>query len=378
MQIFEEKKNCCGCTACMVSCPKKAITMVEDEEGFLYPSINEKLCVECGICKKVCPFIIPYSSDEVTEVEVYAIKHKSEGIRMESASGGVFTALSDEIISNEGVVYGAKFDENFNVLHSRAINRKERNSFRGSKYVQSFMGYTFKQVKKDLIEGKYVLFTGTPCQVAGLNKYLNKKYENLLTCDIVCHGTPSPKIFSEFIEYIQERNDSKVLNLSFRDKEQGWENQKWKVEFRDGNSYVEGKDLRIFRRFFYKHYIHRPACHNCKYTNLKRPSDITIGDFWGDKEAIAKFVDNKGISLVLINTSKGEAILNDIKKDVELIKCDINKSLQPQLKYPTEKSEARGAFWKDYYSKGFKYVAKKYGNYKFSDKVKICIKKILK
>lgn len=378
MIVFEEKNSCCGCTACMNSCPKKAIIMKEDEEGFLYPSINKELCVECGICKSVCPFIDTTSYDRLLEIEAYGAKHKSDDIRMQSASGGIFTAISDKILASGGVVYGARFDENFNVIHSRATNKIDRDKFRGSKYVQSFLGFIFKQVKRDLEEGKYVLFSGTPCQVAGLNNYLKKDYEKLITCDIVCHGTPSPKIFAEFIEYMEKRQQSKIIDLSFRDKEQGWENQKWKIEYKNGKAFVESDDLRIYRRLFYKHYIHRPSCHNCKFTNLERPSDITIGDFWGDKESISKIIDNKGISLVLVNSIKGKIILQDIKNDIELISCGVGRCMQPQLEYPTEVAENRNDFWDDYNYKGFEYVAKKYGSYKWIDKVKISIKKILK
>ena len=223
MLLYERKEECCGCTACMSICPKQAITMISDEEGFLYPSINQELCIECDLCKQVCPFSDNYrTSGNYDQPLVYAAKHKDDKVRMNSSSGGMFTAISDYILDNDGVIYGAAFDENLVVRHQKAETAEDRNKFRGSKYVQSNLNGIFGDIKNELKKGRTVLFTGTPCQNAGLRAFLNKSYDNLYLCDIVCHGTPSPLMFENYIKYCERKNKSSIKEYYCRFKGKGW------------------------------------------------------------------------------------------------------------------------------------------------------------
>ena len=249
MLIYERKEECCGCTACMSICPQQAITMIADEEGFLYPSINQELCIECDLCKKVCPFSDNYrTSGNYDQPLVYAAKHKDDNVRMNSSSGGMFTAISDYILDIDGVIFGAAFDENFVVRHQRAETVEERNKFRGSKYVQSNLVGVFKDIKNELNKGRTVLFTGTPCQNAGLRSYLNKNYDNLYLCDIVCHGTPSPLIFENYKSFMQKKYKSRIKELSFRDKLLGWRSQAVGIQFINQKAYTKEASEDIFYR----------------------------------------------------------------------------------------------------------------------------------
>ena len=374
MILFYDKKDCFGCTTCKNSCPKEAIKMKEDEEGFLYPVIEKSKCIECGICKKVCP--MNNYNKLFNKPLVYAAKNIDDSIRMKSASGGAFSAISDYVLENGGVVYGASYNDKFKVEHKKAINKEERNKFMGAKYVQSNLNNIFKDVKEELEDNKLVLFTGTPCEVAGLNNYLKKDYDNLINCDIVCHGTPSPKIFEEYIKYIENKYN-KIRSISFRDKESGWKNQKWKIELEDKKVLLDSADVKIYKRIFNKHYAQRPSCHHCKFASLKRPSDITLGDFWGIEKAIPDFSDEKGVSLLLVNTSKGKEILNLIKDKLDLRESNCESCMQPQLDHPTKAADNRKEFWQDYLKNGFEYVVEKYCRYSKLDKLKIFIKKFL-
>ena len=377
MILFDNKKDCSGCTACKNSCPKEAIVMKEDEEGFLYPEIDKDRCVECGICKKVCPISNRSKDESSKEPLVYACKNIDDSIRMQSASGGAFSGISDYVLEQNGVIFGACYNDKFKVEHRKAANKLERDKFRGAKYVQSNLNDIFKDVKEELEEGKLVLFTGTPCQVAGLSNYLKKDYSNLLKCDIVCHGTPSPKIFEEYISYIEKHKENKIKNISFRDKESGWQNQKWKIELENGTVLLDDDDVKIYKRIFNKHYAQRPSCHDCRFTNLNRPSDMTLGDFWGIEKAIPGFADNKGVSLLLINTEKGEGIFNLIKDKLILKQSDCKSCMQPQLDHPAKAADNRMDFWNDYRENGFEYVVNKYCRYSKMDKLKIFIKKFI-
>lgn len=218
---IEHKQNCAGCTSCMASCPKNAITMEKDGWGFQYPSIDMKKCVNCGLCDKVCPFV-QSSSAKLPIQEVYAVKHRDAEILKESTSGGIFTAISDYVLEQGGVVYGAAFDENMVVRHMRATTPEQRNRMRGSKYVQSDMGDIFTQVKQDIIKKKKVLFTGTPCQVAGLKNFLKNATDGLICLDLICHGVPSPVIYKEHLNFLSEKMKMNVLDYKFRPKDWGW------------------------------------------------------------------------------------------------------------------------------------------------------------
>ena len=373
--VYDKKELCSGCGACSHNCGLNAIQMKSDEEGFFYPVINQELCVDCGKCRRLCPFVKGNTKDGIPKV--YAAKNLSDTDRLHSASGGIFTLLSNIVFRNGGVVYGAVFDSDMQVIHRCAASVEERNPMRGSKYVQSNLEHIFLQVREDVKTGKIILFTGTPCQIAGLKAFLGKEYSNLYTCDIVCHGVTSPKIFREYLSYIEEKYYSKIKNISFRNKEQGWDQQKWKMELESGQILLDNKDVNIYKRLFYSHVIQRPSCHECPYASIRRPGDITLGDFWGIENSLPDFKDELGVNVVLVNTPKGVDFFEKIKDKVSYIESDVKSCLQPQLQYPTKKSKKREMFWKDYKQKGFSYVAKKYGMVGFTDRLKGKIKKLI-
>ncbi|MBQ7067113.1 MAG: Coenzyme F420 hydrogenase/dehydrogenase, beta subunit C-terminal domain [Lachnospiraceae bacterium] len=375
--VYSEKKYCSGCGACSYSCKLNAIQMKPDEEGFLYPIINPELCVQCGKCRKVCPFIKENTKNGIPKV--YAAKNASDAERKSSSSGGIFTLLSDAVLESGGVVYGALFDSKMQVIHKCASSKEERNSLRGSKYIQSNLKHIFLQVQQDALEGKKILFTGTPCQIAGLKSFLGKEYSNLYLCDIVCHGVSSPQIFKDYIFYIEKKYQSKIEEISFRDKEQGWTHQKWKIKLQSGQILLDNTDLRIYKNLYYGHVIQRPSCHVCPYADIHRQGDITLGDFWGIENSLPDFKDELGINVVLVNTHKGTELFENesIKERLIYVKSDVKSCLQPQLQYPTEKSKKRERFWQDYQKSGFYFVAKKYGTLNMIGIFKQKIKRVL-
>lgn len=386
-KVYTMKNNCSGCTACRSICPKNAIKMEVDVEGFSYPKINQDMCINCGLCVSVCAFKEGYRIKEnMIEPDVYAVKHKSDSVRMSSTSGGMFTAISDYVLDKGGVVYGAAFDNEFNVIHLKASSKDTRDKFKGSKYVQSDLRDTFLNIKCDLMNGKFVMFSGTPCQTAGLSSFLNNMdTSKLYLCDIVCHGTPSPLIWREYFNFIIRKFNRRIEKFWFRYKADGWRGSNIGVLFKDGSSISNTPLLQLYNRIFYSSLVTRPSCHECKFANMTRPSDITIGDFWGIEKCIPNFEDNMGISLVLVNSLKGQHIFDSIKETIYYIKSNSNDCMQKNLKEPSEINPMREAFWKDYQNGGFTKVVSKYFYFGTSgrirrkvENVKIKINRIVK
>ena len=380
IELYSKKEQCCGCTACMNICPKKAIKMVQDEEGFLYPQIDKEKCIECGLCKKICAFQNGYDIEgRIENPRVYAVKSKSDETRITSSSGGMFTEISDYVLKNGGTVYGVAFDDNLKAIHIRAENYEERDRCKGSKYSQSELGTIFQDVKKDLENGKLVLFTGTPCQVSGINKFLNNtNKDNLILVDIVCHGAPSPMLFKEYIQFCEKVNKSKIKNYYHRSKDNGWEHQE-KAVYENGKIDQKTVLSQAWKMIFYTNLALRQSCYNCQYTNSKRASDITIADFWGIEKFNPEFVDKKGISMMIINTTKGKKIFENINDKLEYIEKTYEEAAEknPQLRKSIDKNIAeREAFWNEYYSNGFSAIIKKYGRYNLITKTKKFIKRI--
>lgn len=379
--VFNKKEDCCGCTACKSICPTQAITMKVDEEGFLYPKIDQELCVDCGLCRKVCVFQNGYdTSNSFARPKVYAVKHKSDKVRKNSSSGGAFTAISDCVLSKAGIIYGATYNEELRVIHQCAETAEGRNKFRGSKYVQSDLKEVFSQINENLKNDRYVLFTGTGCQVAGLNSYLGQlkvDIENLLTVDIVCHGTPSPRIFADYISYLEKKNRSKIKQYYFRSKVNGWGHTEEAV-FESGKHDHTSVLSQTHKELFYSDLCLCPSCYRCKFSNLHRPSDIMIGDFWGIKKSLPELDDDKGVSLVFINTTKGQDIFEKIKDKIDFVQSNTKDCLQHNLQQPTKMPTNREQFWDDYYKFGFVYIAKKYAGYSFKGRAKRFTVNILK
>lgn len=307
--------------------------------------------------------------------KVYAVRHKDEAIRVASRSGGIFTALSDFVLSNDGVVYGCVLTENFLAVHARAESEEERNRMRGSKYIQSKLGDTFQNVRADLDAGRSVLFSGTSCQIAGLKLFLGKKHEKLLCVDIVCHGVPSGKVWDTYLQWLEQKKQSKITCVDFRNKRDfGWRDHVETICFEDGRI-VNGK---VFTNLFYDHCILRPSCYECPYKSVIHPGDITIADYWGIEKAASEFDDNKGVSLVLVNNEKGQEALEQVKNQLVWKETKLEDSLQSPLKTPVQKPRNRERFWQDFYCKPFDYIARMYGKYGWKSKLKTIMKRIKK
>lgn len=307
------KEDCCGCTACMNKCPKEAIKMEADNEGFLYPIVDNFKCIECGICKKVCP-IINKKKNEIFEQKGFIFQNKDETVRKESTSGGFFSAIGEFVIKNEGICFGAAYNENFIVEHQEANKITCINKFRKSKYVQSELNNTFQKVERYLKAGKIVLFSGTPCQVVGLSTFLGRKYSNLILVDIMCHSVPSPLFFEKYKSYILNKlNAKKIYNINFRDKSKyGYKYSMMTIET-DNGSYSEGIDTDPYLRAFFGDYSVRPSCYNCQFKTKRRVSDITIWDCFNINEIDKSFDDDKGTTRILVQSEKGLEILNKLE-----------------------------------------------------------------
>ena len=355
-----DKSQCCGCTACASVCAHDAITMQPDAMGFLYPMADETKCVECGLCEKVCAFNDNYDTSlNFPQPDTYAARHKDMEEVKTSRSGAAFIALSDYVLEQGGVVYGVGYTDHFRVIHKRATTKEQRDEFKGSKYVQSDLTGVFRQVKKDLKDGLTVMFSGTPCQTAGLNSYIGKKLrEKLILVDIVCHGVPAPYLWRDYIAYLEKKQGDKICWVNFRDKQKfGW------AAHHETFKFVNGGGKMSFTYLFYQHIMFRPSCGKCHYANTKRPSDITIADFWGWEKTDPNInADNKGVSLVLVNTEKGRELFEAVKDQMTVIPAKLEDCLQSNLCRPSLESHLRCKFEKDYRKYGFKYVYYRYGN----------------
>ena len=335
---IEKKSDCCGCSACVQKCPKQCISLVEDSEGFLYPEVVAAECVGCGLCEKVCPWT--NRPEKLQPKEVLAVKNRNDEERMDSSSGGVFVALARETISRGGVVFGAVFDGKWEVRHACAETLEDVRPMMGSKYVQSRVGDSYRQVERYLKEGREVLFVGSPCQVAGLHAYLRKDYPNLLSVDFLCHGVPSPGVWRRYLDetfYSAHRavagkntvlscslNSMPVITgIEFRDKEMcGW--KKFSFVVRGSASKADKNSVLLsvkhyenaFMRGFLSDIYLRPSCYHCRCKNGVSHSDLTIADYWGVNHLMPDFDDDKGVGLVLVNTEKGNAVFERLDMEV--------------------------------------------------------------
>ena len=342
--------------------------------GFLYPVVDKGKCVDCGLCEKVCAFNDHYDTSlNLPQPDAYAARHKDMKEVETSRSGAAFIAISDYILENGGVVYGAGYTDHFRVVHKRATTKEERDEFKGSKYVQSDMNTVFRQVKKDLKDGLTVLFSGTPCQTAGLNAYIGRKLrEHLILVDIVCHGVPGPNLWRDYIAYLEKKQGDKICWVNFRDKQEyGW------AAHRETFKFVKGGGKMIFTYLFYQHIMFRPSCRKCHFANTKRPSDITIADYWGWEKTDPDInKDDKGVSLILINTEKGRKLFDTIKDRMTVIPAELENCMQPNLLHPSVFNQKWKNFEKDYERKGFEYVMKKYGEDNWRHKVRKVLRRV--
>lgn len=346
--------------------------------GFKYPVVDVSKCVECGMCERVCSFNDDYKTPTNFPLPTpYGVRMKHIDEVMKSRSGGAFAAFSDYILDRGGVIYGAGYGQHFVVTHKRAETQAKRDEFRGSKYVQSDLTGIFRQVKDDLMQGKHVLFSGTPCQTSGLQSYLPENLKDkLLVVDIVCHSVPSPKIWEEYLNYIEKKYNKTVVSVNFRDKgKYGWKAHKETITLAEPKIDVSPT---VFTFLFHENLIQRPSCGECHYCNLRRTGDLTLADFWGwEKTGSNINEDDKGLSLVLVNTSKGKSIFESVRHQFNLIEPKLEDCIQNHLKTPTQLNPKADEFNRDYVRYGFDFVVKKYGNTGIRYRLKATLNRIL-
>lgn len=334
---------CCGCGGCAAVCPFGAITMETAANGFKYPKVDKSACTECGLCEKACNFkaFVPTGH----EPKCYAARHVDRSELQTSRSGGFFMAVCKYVIEKGGVVFGCTLDENLSVVHTYADTYEDCKKFKGSKYVQSDLKDCFAQCERFLREGRWVLFSGTGCQVHGLLGFLRTKkvpQDTLITMDLVCHGAPSPGVWQTYLEVFQKKEGRKITMVDFRDKEiNGWADHIEKYVLDDGSAMHTKKWTAVF----YRHILFREACYHCKYTTPERESDFTIADYWGIGNNAPEFNDNKGCSLVLIHSDKAHTVFEAVKPYVCFAETKLATSMQPQLRHPIWKGWDYGLFW---------------------------------
>lgn len=316
------KEDCCGCTACANICPKGAITMKEDKEGFLYPSINSNKCIDCGLCKKVCP-ILNKNKNKEKEQKGYIFQYKDKSVRKESTSGGFFTAIAEYIIENKGIVYGVSLDKNFVANHERVTSKEELWKFRNSKYVQSNPNITFSQVKKDLNNNLLVLYSGTACEIEGLKRFLQKEYENLVTVDVICRSVPSPLLWKKYINYQNKNND--IEKVYFREKKYGYKYSNLCIHNKDSIIYSNGIDTDPYLRAFFSNICSRPSCYNCKFKEQFHKADFTIWDCFDVDNYDESFNDDLGTTRVLVNSKIGLEIIEHLSQKHTIKEIEVDK-----------------------------------------------------
>ena len=370
---INQKQNCSGCTACASSCPVGAIEMREDEQGFKYPLIDSEKCIDCGLCDKTCPFVKPLSAPSIRDA--YALKHQDAAVLRNSTSGGFFTAVSDYVLEQRGVIYGAAYDENMVVCHKRAETREQRDAMRGSKYVQSDIGSVFSEVKSDLQKGKTVLFTGTPCQIDGLKSFLKGKDDGLICLDLICHGVPSPMIFRAHLHFLAKNLHTKIKNYKFRPKKWGWHVHR-EIVCGEKREYHSTPYTDLWRDMYYSRVITRPSCNNCPYASLNRVGDITYGDCRGVDKVLPDFGSYEGVTLAIVNTEKGRDVFQKIADRLVYQSINVDDVLQPPLRQSPAPNKKSDAFFSDYAALGYKKTIRKYYGKLYP--IKYYVKKILK
>lgn len=338
-----EKSRCTGCSACQGVCPRHAISLKDGPMGLLYPTINQDECIDCGLCQEVCPALHP--TETKSEPKVWAAKHLDDEVRLKSSSGGVFSALAEEVVGRGGVVCGAVYNAEFEVEHRLVEHSEELRLLRGSKYAQSRMGESFRQIKELLSAQREVLFVGTPCQVAGLKRYLRGHDQGLLAVDIICHGVPAPQVWRDYLRLINP-NKKPITSVNMRDKRSGWIRSRLRIEGAKGEVILDERSSKNrYMQGFLQDLFLRPSCHQCPAKGEGRAlSDITLGDYWGIGHHHPSFADQKGVSLVLIHTQKGQEAFERLP--LERIPSSWDRAIErnPGLVHSAKKNPQSGRF----------------------------------
>lgn len=340
MITITNKIDCCGCSACEQSCPQSCISMQQDTQGFNYPVVDGDKCIDCHLCEKVCPVINQYEPKEAP-LTCYLSKTTDEKIRAKSSSGGIFTEISKYVINQGGVVFGVRFNEKWLAEYDYTEAEDGLDAFRGSKYIQADVRGAFRKAQEFLKRGRLVLFSGTPCYIAGLNHYLKKSYPNLITLDIVCHSIPSPRVWSLYIDELKKKNKSKIKELSFRNKRNGWTKYSIGILFsKNGQDtlFVEDHFCNIFSKGFAEDLFTRPSCSACPARNFKSHSDITIADAWDINKYHPEKNDEKGISHVLINTQQGFDVYASCVSNLDSMEINYTEVEPKTMHLPITKS----------------------------------------
>lgn len=348
--LHVEKEECCGCGACEAVCHTGALRMLQDDEGFRYPYINEKLCTHCDRCKQVCP--LKSESSNLDHELYFGAQAKNEKVRHSSSSGGVFSAIAQFVLSHSGVVYGAGYNEHMEVVHQEVSNSEQLERIKRTKYVQSNIEGLYPRIEQKLKAGQWVLFCGTPCQAQSLKLYLNQTYDRLIIADLICYGVPSPGMWSDYVRYLEQEHGGRMTDFSFRDK-RNKDNGHMRAYIIDGMEYVDSLYEDIYCRIYFTNYILRPSCHSCKFCKPERDSDITIGDFWGIENVEPEVDDGMGTSLVIVHTDKGKKVWNQIKGNLNWFECEREEVLQPRLQTATNAAKGRESFMQQYMAKPF-------------------------
>jgi len=371
--LVENKALCCGCMACANVCPKNAIKAQVDEQGFLYPQVDTALCVNCGLCERVCDFQLKQQAVHAPQ-KAYSLVHKEADVVKRSTSGGAFTALSDWILAQHGLVVGAAMDSDFTVYHHIAETAGQRDAMRGSLYVQSDIRDSFRAVRQALKEGRLVLFVGTPCQAAGLRSFLGKENDNLYVVEFLCHGVPNNDFLKAHIAWLESEYGKKAIGYSFRGKRYGWNHGIDEVML-ENQRHADALKVQAYRDFFQKSVSLRPSCHNCSYRQWERAADLTIGDFWGIENLTGK-QNYAGVSFILTNTEKGEALLKAVSDTATLQEYPLEKVRHRVSLKPSTSRIDPEKFWALYKEKGYAALVTRYHNLSFKKRSSFYLKKL--
>lgn len=381
MVICNDKQRCTGCSACLSACSRSAIRIVEDSHGFYRPTIDESKCVECGLCQATCPANGSTSNDLKMGPRRVLAYQASDAERAKSSSGAAFWTLATYVLDNGGIVYGACFDEDFRVVQRRCSSVDDAQACRGSKYSQGFVGSSFTEAYNDLKQGIDVLYSGTPCQVAGLRSYLsNKNFSGrLITVDLICHGTPSNRLFREYIAFLEERSGKRVIEYSHRPKDRGWGVHVEKALLDDGTALYDTIASNTWRDVFYSNNALNSSCYNCAYADVSRVSDFTLADFLGIDRVRDGLNDHKGLSVVMVNSELADHVVAAGIFDPGAIDISLDEVLpgNPMLERPSSPQGNVEAFWMAYEQEGFEGAARFVGAYGFVKSLKTFVKRLI-
>ena len=360
-----DKRNCTGCGACINACPKQIITFLEDEEGFIYPHIEADKCINCHLCEKSCPMLLDRTA-LCKKKEGFPLFYAGQLFNKEDllqvSSGGAFWAFSQSVIDKGGIVYGAIQESVDVIFHFRADNTENIKRIRRSKYFQSDTKFTMREVREDLRRGLFVLYSGTGCQIAGLKAFLAKEYDNLVTCDVVCHGVPSRKVWKKYREEKEQHEGKKIQSLIFRDKSAGWSKNQYKITYEDGSIEKEPSPIQMFHAGYLKGIFYRPSCGSCRWASLPRVADVTLADFWKYQGVFRKPGADLGVSLITVNTVKGFELLQESSKYLKFEETSRELALNScrHLDNHPKENPNRTAFFNFFFQEGYYAAAEKF------------------